>query len=390
MTHVRDRLLQARIAKSATSILLLGPRQVGKSTLCRSLGAPLYIDLADEAAFLSYAKDPARLRREVEALSGRALVVVDEVQRVPALLNTVQSLLDQAAGRIKFVLTGSSARKLRRGGANLLPGRIILERMDPLTALEMGPFDLDRALQLGMLPGISWGGDEAAAVLGTYAEVYLREEIQAEAAVRNLGGYARFLDVMAAASGQWINYAKLSSDIEVPKETVRRFVQLLDDTLLCLRLPPFRPGRETSRRLLQRERVLLFDVGVRNALLGLHRAALPANQVGEVFEQWVILQVAYLNHALRKGWRLSAYRTEAGAEVDLVVEAGRETIAIEIKAGRQVQAGDARGLLSLAEVAGRRPLAKWILFRGERAQRLPSGVDVLPVLDGLRRLAEQA
>jgi predicted AAA+ superfamily ATPase len=139
----------------------------------------------------------------------------------------------------------------------------------------------------------------------------------------------------------------------------------------------------------QRERVLLFDVGVRNALLGLHRSALGADQVGSVFEQWVALQVFYLNHALNKGWKLSAYRTEAGAEVDLVVETPKRTIALEIKSGRQVHAADTRGLLSLAEVAGnRRPLDKWLLFRGDRPQRFPNGVEVLPVLDGLRRLAE--
>lgn len=390
MTHMRDRLLRARIAKSSKSVLLLGPRQVGKSTLCRSLGADLFVDLADESEFLSYTKDPARLKRECGALSGRVLVVVDEVQRVPSLLNTVQSIVDRSQATVKFVLTGSSARKLKRGGANLLPGRIILEHMDPLSVLEIeGAVDLERALRVGMLPGIYWAEEDVERVLGTYAEVYLREEIQAEAATRNLGGYARFLDVVAAASGQWINYSKLSSDIEVPKETVRRFVQLLDDTLLVFRLPAFQPGTRTSRRIVQRERVLLFDVGVRNALLGLHRSALGADQIGGVFEQWVALQVFYLNHALDKGWKLSAYRTEAGAEVDLVVETPKRTIALEIKSGRQVHAADTRGLLSLAEVAGdRRPLDKWLLFRGDRPQRFPNGVEVLPVLHGLRRLAE--
>jgi len=373
-----------------SNVLLLGPRQVGKSTLCRSLGAALYVDLADEASFLGYAKDPARLRREVEALPPRSLVVVDEVQRVPSLLNTVQSLVDRAGRTVRFVLTGSSARKLRRGGANLLPGRIILEHLDPLSVLETGDVDWDRALRLGMLPGIYWGDDEAAEVLGTYGQVYLREEIQAEAATRNLGGYARFLDTIALASGQWVNYSKLSSDVEVPKETVRRFVQLLDDTLLARRLPPFRLARSTSRRLVQRERVLLFDVGVRNALLGLHRHPLGPDQVGAIFEQWTMLQVVYLNHALRKGWKLSTYRTEAGAEVDLVVERANDVVAIEIKAGRQVTPADTRGLLSLAELTGRRcPLALWVAFRGERPQRFDSGVEALPVMDALRRLAEE-
>jgi predicted AAA+ superfamily ATPase len=390
MTHMRDRLVASRLAAARSSVLLLGPRQVGKSTLCRALRAALYVDLADESAFLAYAKDPGRLRREVEAIAPGSLVVVDEVQRVPSLLNTVQSLIDRAGRRTRFVLTGSSARKLRRGGANLLPGRVVLEHLDPLSVLEAGDVDWDRALRLGMLPGIYWGDAEATDVLGTYGEVYLRQEIQAEAATRNLGGYARFLDTMAVASGQWVNYSKLSSDIEVPKETVRRFVQLLDDTLLAHRLPPFEPARSTSRRLVQRERVLLFDVGVRNALLGLHRHPLGADQIGTVFEQWTMLQVVYLNHALRKGWKLSTYRTEAGAEVDLVVERANDVVAIEIKAGRQVTAADTRGLLSLADVAGkRRRVALWLVFRGERPQRFDSGVEALPVLDALRRLAAE-
>src|SRR6185369_14203004 len=186
---MRERLLARRIRAIRSNVLLLGPRQVGKSTICRSLGARLYVDLADEAVFLAHAKDPGRLRREVDALPVGALVVVDEVQRVPALLNTVQSLIDRGGRRIRFVLTGSSARKLRRGGANLLPGRVILEHLDPLNVHETDAVDWDRALRLGMLPGIYWGDEEAVDVLGTYGEVYLREEIQAEAATRNLGGY---------------------------------------------------------------------------------------------------------------------------------------------------------------------------------------------------------
>src|SRR5205809_2262566 len=384
------RLLAGRLAATRSSVLLLGPRQVGKSTICRGLGARLYVDLADESVFLGYAKDPARLHREVDALPGGSLVVIDEVQRVPALLNTVQSLVDRSARRIRFVLTGSSARKLRRGGANLLPGRVILEYLDPLTILETGDVDWDRALRLGMLPGIYWGDDEAVEVLGTYGQVYLREEIQAEAATRNLGGYGRFLDTIALASGQWINYSKLSSDIDVPKETVRRFVQLLDDTLLAHRLPPFRPSRSTSRRLVQRERVLLFDVGVRNALLGLHRRPLGPDQLGALFEQWVMLQVIYLNHALRRGWKLSTYRTEAGAKLALVVERARDLPPTEIKAARQVTPADTKGLLSLAGLVGRRrPIALWLAFRGDRAQRFESGVEALPVLEALRRLAAE-
>jgi predicted AAA+ superfamily ATPase len=389
MAHMRDRHLRDRIARGRKSVLLLGPRQVGKSTLCRSLGAGLYIDLADESEFLSFGKDPARLRREVLALSGRGLVVIDEIQRIPSLLNTIQSLIDQFQPQLKFVLTGSSARKLKRGGANLLPGRIVLERLDPLSVLELGgAVDLDRGLRLGMLPGIYWGEQEAGEVLRTYAEVYLREEIRAEALTKNLGSYARFLDVVAVTSGQWINYSQLSSDTEIPKETIRRFVELVEDTLLAIRLPPFRPARAVSRRTTQRDRVLLFDVGVRNALLGIHRHALTADQLGAVFEQWVMLQVIYLNRAWAKGWRLSTYRTEGGAEVDLVVERESDVLGIEIKSSRNVSAMDTRGLLSLEQVLGRtKPLRKWIVYRGERKQRFENGVEAWPVLDALGALA---
>ena len=388
MTYMQARLIADRITHSRKSILLLGPRQVGKSTLCRHLNADLYVDLADQSEFLGFSKDPQRLRREIEALRPAARVVIDEVQRVPALLNTVQALIDRSGGKLQFVLTGSSARKLKRGGANLLPGRIILERMDPLCAVELDQsVDLERALRLGMLPGIYLGDAEAEDVLGTYADVYLREEIAAEALTKNLGAYARFLDVIAATSGQWLNYSKLSSDAEIPKETVRRFVDLLDDTLLAVRLPPLRPPHHVSRRVLQRERVFLFDVGVRNALLGLHRHPVSLDQVGTVFEHWVILQIVSLNRAQRHGWRLSSYRSEAGAEVDLIVDRDSDFLAIEIKAARSVSAVDTRGLQSLESLLGAgRPLRKWIIYRGQRKQKFENGVEAWPVLEALRAL----
>jgi len=385
---VRDRAIANRLRAGKASVLLLGPRQVGKSTLCRALGPDLFVDLADEREFLSFAKDPGLLRRQVEALRPPALVVIDEVQRVPALLNTVQSLIDRAGKTLRFVLTGSSARKLRHGGANLLPGRIVLEHLHPLSILELdSPPDLDRALRLGMLPGIYWGDDEAADILGTYADVYLREEIRAEGVARDIGSYARFLDVMALASGQWLNYSKISSDTEIPKETIRRFVQVLEDTLVAVRIPAFTPGVPTSRRVQQRERVLLFDVGVRNALLDLHRRRLTADQVGGVFEQWVVLQLVYLNDARRTGWRFSSYRSEGGAEVDVVIDTGDELIAIEVKAGRNLSRSDTRGLVSLAEmVPPSKPLRRWIVYRGERRQRFDNGVEAWPVFEALAAL----
>jgi uncharacterized protein len=388
MTHMIDRLLGGRLARGRASVLLLGARQVGKTTLCRSLSPALTVDLADEGEYLRFAKAPAALRAELRAMPRGGLVHIDEVQRVPALLNVVQAALEEP-GAPRFLLTGSSARKLRRGGANLLPGRVVLEHLDPLTSIELGDrFDLGRALRVGMLPPFFLGDGEAEALLGTYAAVYLREEIRAEAVTRNLGGFARFLDVVAAMSGRWMNYSKAASDAEMPKETVRRFVEILEDTLVAHRLPPFEPRRSTHRRLVQRDRVLLFDVGVRNALLGRHRIPPAADEFGPQFEQWLALELIHLGRALDKGWRLSSYRTEAGAEVDLVIERARDIVGIEIKSGRTLRGQDVRSLHSLGEVAGAR-LVKLVAFRGPRPQRLDGGVEALPYRQLIQRLAEE-
>lgn len=370
------RLIESRIRRSKKSLMLLGARQVGKSTLMRSLGPDVVINLADEALYLGYAKDPERLKRELAALRKTSLVLIDEVQRVPALLNTVQAVLDEGATH-RFLLTGSSARKLKRGGANLLPGRIVLEHLDPLTIWELGDaFDLERALCVGMLPGVYLDADEGDAVLETYASVYLREEIQAEAVLRDIGSYARFLDTAAATNGDWVNYAKLASDSEIAKETLRRYYQVLEDTLIAFRLPSFSPAAST-RRVTQRERILLFDIGVRNALVGQHRHAPSPTQRGHLFEQWLILQCLAYARALRLPWKLSSYRTDGGAEVDLVIDTGRELIGIECKAGRQVTRSQLSGLRSLAEVA-HRPLHKWIAYTGDKEQRFDGDFEAIP------------
>jgi uncharacterized protein len=238
-----------------------------------------------------------------------------------------------------------------------------------------------------MLPGIYLGGLESIATLDTYVEIYLREEIRTEALVRNLGDYARFLDVAAILSGQWLNYSKISSDTEIPKETIRRYVALLEDTLRMFRLPPFVPRRRISRRLSQRDKFLIFDIGVRNALLGIHRRPVTPDQKGSAFEQWLILQIIYMNRMMRKDWRLSSYRTEGGAEVDLVIEREDDILGIEIKAGRVVSRAETRGLSSLTETVGRyKPVRKWVVYGGDRRQILDNGVHVLPYLEALQEL----
>ncbi len=370
------RLITPRLEASPKSVLLLGARQVGKSTLTRALSPDVVINLADEERFLAFAKDPARLRRELNVLDKPSLVVIDEVQRVPSILNTLQALMDGGTHH-RFILTGSSARKLKRGQANLLPGRILLQYLDPLSIWELGDaFQLERALQVGTLPGIYLDEVSGADVLDSYATIYLREEVQAEAVVREVGTYARFLDIAAASSGEWINYSKLASDSEISKETIRRFFQILEDTLLAFRISPFQI-RRSSRRVSQRDRMLFFDIGVRNALLGLHRHPLPPTEQGKLFEHWFILQCIYFIRARQLPWHCFAYRTDAGAEVDLVIDTRRSLIAIECKLGRSVGSAQLSGLRSFADVA-HRPLRSFVVFCGDRPQRFDGGIEAVP------------
>ena len=387
---MQDRLLFPRISNSSKSILLLGPRQVGKSTLIKALRPQKLINLADEQNLLLYSKDPGLLKKELTALKSPSLIALDEVQRVPKLLNDVQAICDDFEIKHRFLLTGSSARKLRHGGANLLPGRIIQEFMDPLSYLEIkNDFDLERCLQIGMLPGIYFDRNEGQEVLETYVEVYLREEIRAEGLARDIGAYARFLDVVAMISGQWLNYSKLSSDTEIAKETIRRYLSVLEDTLLIFRVPSFQPVSNISRRVSQRDKIFLFDVGVRNAILGLHKGKLSKDQVGPIFEQWVVLQVIYLNRALRKGWKIFSYLSAGGAEVDCVIQTQAEIYGIEIKSGRNVTWRQSKGLNSLAEIVGKKwPYRKIIVYTGQIVQKLQDGTEILPVETFLERLSQ--
>ena len=371
MTYMIDRHIRLRLEKTSKNILLLGPRQVGKSTLARSLKPDKVINLMDEGLYLAYSKDPGRLKRELVSLSKPSLIVLDEIQRIPSLLNMVQALLDEGSGH-RFILTGSSARKLKRGGANLLPGRIILEHLDPLSFWELGPqFNLEKVLRIGALPGVYLDEKEGLDILSTYGQVYLREEIQAEALTRSLGSYARFLDLAAEASGNWINYSKMASDAEIPKETIRRFFSLLEDTLVAFRIPAFHP-KKTKRRVSQRDRFVFFDTGVRNALLGIHRGDLSPGEKGKLFEQWILLQILYFIHAEKKDWRISSYRTDSGAEVDIVLEMREHLVGIECKYGKNVSEQEMTGLRSLEAVA-HKPVKKFVVYAGESRQRFSKG-----------------
>lgn len=379
-------MLSSRLRSTRRSALVLGPRQVGKSTLLSSLGPDLSLNLANPRTFRDYASHPERLQRELDAASPAVKTVfLDEVQRIPALLDAVQVCLDDKPGRFRFLLSGSSARKLRRGQANLLPGRVHVHHLHPLLAAELGPdFDLTRVLAHGTLPGIYSEGDPVtrAADLRSYTDTYLREEIQAEALVRNIGGFARLLDLMAAASGRILNVQALCRDAGLAYETTRRYVDVLEDTLVMFRVPAWSGSSRAS--LVRHAKFFFFDLGVRNALLRRPLDAPLADERGILLEHLIACELYRRVGTLWPEAALYHYRTRHGAEVDFVLEVGREVWGIEVKASRRVSR---RMLSGLSSLAGRcdRLARRIVVFLGERPQRL-DGADVLPLENFLGQL----
>ena len=339
-----NRLLSKLLRQSPKSVLLLGPRQTGKSTLIQSLKPELEINLADETTFLEFSGNSSEL---TERLSARAFksVMIDEIQRLPSLLNTIQAIIDKPppGKRIKFFLTGSSARKLRRGGANLLPGRILSFQLSGLLSRELDyAMDTRSALEIGTLPEIHLALAPALKIqlIRAYAGIYLKEEIMAEALTRNLQGFTRFLAQAAVSSGQVLDYSKLSQRAKVPRQTAVRFFEILEDTLITTRITPFFDAE--SADLVKHPRHYFFDNGVLNALLG-NFVASP-DRIGILFEHLLLNQIRGTALALDLDFAVHSFRTRAGIEVDFIFKIGGDVWAVEAKATTSVHESDLKGL----------------------------------------------
>jgi uncharacterized protein len=342
-----ERKLGAILEKTKKSFLLLGPRQTGKSTLIRRLKPDIEINLADEMTYLEFARNPRELQARTAAKK-KLSVFIDEIQRIPSLLNTIQTMLDKGDQATRFYLTGSSARKLRRGHANLLPGRIHTYDLGPLSCSELGyECKTTDALEIGTLPGIylEENREEKEKTLRSYASTYLKEEIQAEALTRNLEGFSRFLFFAAENSGKFLDFSKTASQAQVPRQSATRYFEILEDTLIVNRCETF--SKSARRRLVQHPKFYFFDNGVLNSLLGNFSAS--PDRIGNLFEHLFFNQLLASSKALDIECRISTYRTEHGAEVDFIVEWKKECWAIEIKASRQIGLNDLRGLKSFGE-----------------------------------------
>ena len=371
------------------SFFLFGPRQTGKSTLIGEILERDFwvVNLLLNEPFSRYSKYPELFGKEalqkIEK-TGVKTIFVDEIQKIPALLNEIQFLMDQT--KIQFILTGSSARKLRKGGANLLGGRAVQRFLFPFIYYEIEEgFALDDVLRFGALPAVYGKPEEEKMdLLMAYANTYLREEIQAEGIVRNLGGFYRFLDVVASQFGEMVSFSNIGRECRLPTRTVQSYYEILEDTLIGLRLDPWR--KSLRKRLSGHPKFYLFDLGVTNAV-NRHLSAPPDNVLrGRLFEQFIITETHRILHYLRGEARMYYWRTNTGAEIDLVIEKrGKLCAAFEVKAKRDVGGNDFSGFRPFCEDNPEVPC--FLVCEADEPYQ-ERNIEVLPWISFLKRLPE--
>lgn len=360
------------------SCFLWGARQTGKSTL---LGARFpearYIDLLKSDEFERYNRRPALLREELSLLPAGELVIIDEIQKLPGLLDEVHWLM--ANHSLRFILSGSSARKLKRSGANLLGGRAVRKNLYPLVSAEIPEFDLVKACNHGMLPRHYLTGKNATKRIQAYVGDYLQEEIKAEALTRNLAVFTRFMEVAALGNGEIVNYHNIASECGVSSPTIKEYFSILEETLIGYLLPAF--TEKVKRRVIQAPRFYYFDTGIANYLLRRAEVRPGSPEFGHAFEHLIILElIAYIGYS-DTTHRLSHWRTTTGYEVDAVV--GVAKLAIEIKSSEEVQSHHTKGLRAFSEEF---PDARLIIVSMDKYPRRMNGIEIYPAAEFLSML----
>lgn len=343
-----------------------GPRKVGKTWWIHhqfTSGRERVLDLLETDTFAEYAARPALLR---ERRNG-GLMIIDEVQKIPALLDEVHWLIERRKAR--FLLTGSSARKLRRGHANLLGGRAWRYELGPLSATEVQGFDLERVMWTGLLPPHYLSPDPDRD-LRSYVADYLREEIAAEAQVRNIPAFTEFLRVAAITSSELLNHANVGREAGVSAKVVRGYFGILEDTMLGHRVAPW--TRSRNRRMITTEKFYLFDVGVANHLAR-RKPRMGAPEFGKSFEHWVLMELQNFRRYEAPDLEIRFWRTSTGQEVDFVL--GDLEVAIEVKGAARVHEGDLRGLRALRE---EHRVRRAVMVCLEKEPRSVDGIDILP------------
>ena len=375
--RVYPRALAVRELAARKSLFLFGPRSTGKTTLLRAqFDARAIVNLLRSSEYLPLAENPSRLREIVA--EGRAdvstdppVVVIDEIQKLPVLLDEVHDLIETE--RMHFVLSGSSGRKLKRSGVNLLGGRAWQANLFPLTSAEIPEFDLGRYLLYGGLPQV-YDSEYPEEELDAYVNTYLREEIRGEALVRNFVHFARFLQVASVCNGQQLNFANVARDTGVPATSVSSYFDILADTFIGFLVLPWRGSRR--RKAVATAKFYFFDVGVANFLRGISTLNRNSSEYGIAFEHFIAMELrSYLSYR-RLRTELTYWRTQSGVEVDFLIgSAAAVEAAIEVKASARVSDRDLRGLRALADEGS--PAARFLVSFDELDRRTDDGIRLL-------------
>lgn len=369
LVEARQRLLEP----PDRSFFLFGPRGTGKTTWLRqTYPDALVIDLLQPDLVRTLTANPERLRDIAAGEPDRSTVILDEVQRVPELLTVVHALMEERSGR-RFVLTGSSARKLRRGGVDLLGGRAVVRSLHPFIAAELDRFVLDAALERGLVPLVV-ASDRPNDVLRAYASIYLDQEVRLEGWARNVGAFARFLEAVSFSHASVLNVANVARECQVERKTTAAYVEVLEDLLLAFRVPVF--SRRAKREMIAHSKLYLFDAGVFRSLRP--RGPLDRREEidGAALEGLVAQHLQAWLAYRRQEARLFFWRTRSGVEVDLVVYGAGAFCAFEVKNTDRVRDGDLNGLAAFGEDYPEAELA--LLYRGSRKERR-GRIWILPV-----------
>lgn len=359
------------------SVFFFGARQTGKTTLLKELFPNVrYYDLLKSDEFERFSRKPWLLREELQDMPSGELVIIDEIHKLPILLDEVHWLIVNKD--LRFILTGSSARKLRRSGVNLLGGRALKNTFYPLVSAEIPDFDLDRALNNGMLPRHYLISDATRRLRG-YVGNYLQTEIVEEALVRNLPSFTRFLEAAALTSGEMLVYNNVASDCGVSAVTAKAYFEILTDTLFGFMIPAY--TKVVKRRLIQAPKFYLFDVGVTNYLLKRSHLQQGSPEYGHAFEHFIMQElVAYFGYNQRDN-EVSYWRTSSGIEVDVVL--GDAAVAIEIKSSTEVKDSQLKGLKSFGDDY---PHARLVAVSLDKYRRRMDNIEIIPVNEFLTDL----
>ncbi len=372
------RILNLQSLTEQKSHFLLGPRSTGKSLLIRkTFQSVFYINLLEQDSLRDFIVNPSLLRERIAAkgLRPNDLVIIDEIQKVPKLLDEVHLLIEEFG--LVFLLTGSSARKLKKGAANLLAGRAWMAYLYPLTWKEITDFNLMKYLNTGGLPQV-YTSVVPAKELKNYVNLYIKEEIQEEGLTRNLEQFLIFFESVGLMNGEELNYQGWSSDTGIPRKTLQSYVELLQDTLMAFVLPAFRKTK--TRKAVARSKFYLFDVGVANNMAKRGEINKGSVDFGKAFEHFIIQECRALNSYLELDWKLTYWRSHSQMEVDLCLD---QEWAIEIKSTERINSRQLKGLCALREES---------LFKNygvvcfEKEKRILDGIIIWPWKDFLNYL----